>query len=762
QAEEAICRFPSQTEQAEAVSTEVASTEVTASEATNTIKDFDLSMKTNQWHDMYPDATEVQQLETRFTPGTSAYEGLVTAAETEGMLSRFKTFGNMAKAGGAALGPVFDAVMLGVWTDKMYTTFHAKESTTLDKVSASLMLVPIVGDTARALAEVDHFNTKVETERDTLAAESTYIYKDLDEESLKQAAKINQMLHSYDMYLRQTYERIQLITHKQAVVANGKFQAFSLALLDNLEHTLNRVDTVYFKHFYYNLYRTPYALSEQTQLAMSPLACQADVLNYQALIDQVDRPKMEAMLATLNGCLNQVISQGLSPIDDLLLGRHPNITLALWNEQGHDLVNTKIRMIQNTKNKLTQNLADYRDYYTRTTQEELRTAFQSLSPVVNKKAAELFPMVLKHWAHTSFPDIDESRISLNFDNFESADLTLTTPKTCNPLLKHLPICSFTQFVSDAPNNKRTIKFDPSKSPYLTQFKQSTDSIDSASNNLIQPETLQNIFQNPVNTEIPAYPFHNYINAFLHLSGKYELAADSLDILSDAKISSLHSNDMPLSEDEAIKAQAQQDTDAYLILQAFKKDAPLLYKRLHTLTLKIGSDQINESNLFAGLFQYPFNQKWYVERHDDELGNFVQFFLTNSLQATDANKQVDFAFTDKIQLPRKMEQLIDPVNQALYQQNAALNSADIARDQTKLAAILSSAESNESKLIQNCARYDDNLQRLSDVKNQTLSYLPFWYPIVSDWHRVYAQYHYIMMPLCRALQDSAQPAQPSQP
>jgi hypothetical protein len=763
-AEEAVCRLPSQAEETEVVSTEVASTEVASTEinaikATNTVKDFDFNVKTNQWHDFYPNATEVQQLETRFTPGTSSYEGTVTAAETEGMLSRFKSFGSMAKAGGEALGPIFDAVMLGVWVDKMATTFHSTESTTLDKVSSTLMLVPIAGDIARTLADDDHFDRKVQADLKALASESTYIYKNFDEASIKQANKISQMLNYYDIYLKQAYEKTQLVAHKSAVLANLRFQVYSLALIDNLDHTLNRMDTGYFKHLYYNLYRAPYALSEQTKLAMSPLTCQPDVLNYRTLIDQVDRPKMEAMLAQLNDCLNTVVNQGLSPINDLLLDQNPNITLDSWNERGHDLVRTKIQMIQNTKDKLSQDLVGYREYYNQSTQEELQPTYQSLSEVTKQKAAKLFPLTLKHWAHTSFPDIDEEGITLDYDNYDDATLTLKPPKTCQDIFKHVPICYVTQFISDTGRLPDIVKFDVLKSPYLNQFQQSTNNTGNDFQYLMQPEMLEHLFKDAVINEVNDHPLRNYVNAFLHLRNKYKLAADNFDILSDHEISSIGSSGMPLSADEAVNAQAQEDNYAYMRLVSLKRNAPLLYQRLHILTSNIGADQVNETKLFTGLFQYPYNQTWYITKHYSQLGDFVHFFITNNLQAIDTEKQVDLAFTDNIQLPPKMERLIDPVNQELYQRNAVLNSAEIALDQAKLAAILSSATSTESKLTQNCAQYDDNLQRLNDVKNRTLSYLPFWYPIVSEWHRVYAQYHYVMMPLCRALNTSAQPSQP---
>ena len=90
----------------------------------------------------FPQATDLALTEEKFTPGTAAFIGEVTEAESVSMIKNLSRYAGWASDGLAALGPVFDIAALGFWAYDLEKTFTNADSSTLDKVGSVLFLIP--------------------------------------------------------------------------------------------------------------------------------------------------------------------------------------------------------------------------------------------------------------------------------------------------------------------------------------------------------------------------------------------------------------------------------------------------------------------------------------------------------------------------------------------------------------------------------------------------------------------------------------------
>ncbi|MBL6734503.1 MAG: hypothetical protein ISP86_01300 [Shewanellaceae bacterium] len=686
------------------------------------------------WRDLYPNAKKMHALETQYTPSSPSFVGDVSVAETESMLNKLKRYGSWAKGGLEVLGPVFDAVALGLWVDNLTTTFGNQQSTELDKVASVLYLVPFAGDLARDLASADHVNTQINQDIERIKQEHHYLYTDTTAKTRALANAIDSIIQLEKIGMKQELIQYKLMLDNQIITAIRYHQDYALAWIRTLDKALQHLDDQFFKHLYYQLYRAPYQLDQQMQLSRLPLQCEPQSIQ----MDVHQLRNQQVITHKLVNCLAQMLNHNLLPLEDLVKDRHPHFSVASWSQLGEQMREAKAQLIY----AVTSQIANHQAATLSQLQQQLAQMKHSNAPYqarLNRKRQRLEQLSFLHWVLNEFKDIPSEQITLDSPSLTARILPKRSCSSVPSWMKWIPsvyqYCGIRQWLTDINYTTQIVPFDASKddnmqafSTLTAQYEQGIDALYSNKHSAYRfhhgyhPREIDHLLQ-------PTMPAINWLTQ-QPLSQRQIY----LSWLTSSVTTALP--DLKLTSPTAIQA-----ARGYLLtLKGYQQLVPAWYQKL-IAELQSPVQLANLNQRMRHFFdRYPWNQTWFLQQHAEKLGAVKPLLLFKQLRIKDKLHQVSLINEPNLVLPNKLRHWLNQDTGDMTN----LPQPMIAQHLDRVRLIVTGLSSQPQH---DCALVKRLAAPLSQVTDSDLVVLPFWYHLFNEIQHQYLNYAAVMQPYC---------------
>ena len=238
------------------------------------------------------------------------------------------------------LGPVGDAVAVGLWTENMLSTFNSESATNLDKAASVLSILPLVGDELNAISDdIKYFAAKQKIAE--FEQQEHYAFSNFSQEFVRLHHKKEDaifLIKKYDRYL-------DLITSmyidQLLLVADTEFRRLAAAYDRQLAKKMARMDL--------ELLKTVGHISVDASLHQ-PLCYDSQTTsdNLMACLQELGPTRIDHLISNLSNPVNHQLSV------KIFKAKHDLVEIALFRLEQHriNMVNDVIARAEYYVNNL--------------------------------------------------------------------------------------------------------------------------------------------------------------------------------------------------------------------------------------------------------------------------------------------------------------------------------------------------------------------------------------------------------------------------
>tara|TARA_B100001094_G_scaffold332850_2_gene406869 strand:- start:8769 stop:11129 length:2361 start_codon:yes stop_codon:yes gene_type:complete len=731
------------------------------SELSHELKQLSPQSEAINLEQVLPEATSAFKTEQKFTPHTALFEGSITESESVSMLTNLRRYTGWAAEGLEALGPVFDVVALGLWADDLVKTFSNKNSSSLDKAASIVYLIPVVSNATEALAQADHFNEHLKHHINEINQQTRYVYKDTTQQAQQIKRNIMEIMTATEQNLGDYEQQIFARINHNIVYGLKTYQEQSLTWLSLLQKTIHHLDLQFYKSLYYDLYKPPYNLAAQADLAYTPLECDARTFNNHDLMSNPHSQEAIDYQQRLQTCLNDMTRNTMRPLIDVLHKRHPHMNIQKWIDQGHQLAQAKKVLVQHVQKEIKKNRTKL--------EKSLIQQFKTyLAQVQDNPQLEQYldntlnltqDLAFKHWIADEFSDVPEAQRSI-----DSAQhiLTIKPYQACSdkvlkvtssfplvvPAWPVLAYCKSVQSLINKNDGEQVVTFEQHKSPDLVRIN----------------KLIENFNDSIAHIDAKAYVkrkmrFGYQADEIKQMLLKYAYAFKSFANFCQGQNQKCNQR---LLSGEAL---TQEDTHqffgqralyqhAHSFIVDLKQNYPALFaafKRQFKHLRANGHRSFSAYDFLKVINQYPLTQEWYVERNYEKLGHLAPVLLYKHLMIRDELNNTGFIYGNNTKLPQHISGFLQQDQLSRFTENLQNSFAQYEEENTLKNSDLFNAYMPQSHSLkvnpESCDIHKHMTAQIKELNTSTLSHLPFWSHMLKKLISQREMYDKILTPLC---------------